>query len=74
MIMRMYAIEIDHVTKTFDGHVAVDDLSLQVCRWGAFMDSLGRTDRGKTTTPVDDRARIFSCDRSGIAGKRRDNQ
>src|ERR1051326_726930 len=45
----MYAIDIQHVRKAFDGHVAVDDLSLQVPK-GSVYGLLGPNGAGKTTT------------------------
>src|SRR3954462_15841821 len=44
-----YAIDIQHARKAFDGHVAVDDLSLQVPR-GTVYGLLGPNGAGKTTT------------------------
>src|SRR5437867_9927564 len=45
----MNAVEIDHVTKTFGTHVAVDDLSLQVPT-GSVYGFIGPNGSGKTTT------------------------
>jgi ABC-2 type transport system ATP-binding protein len=45
----MNAVEIEHVTKTFGKHVAVDDLSLQVPT-GAVYGFIGPNGSGKTTT------------------------
>jgi ABC-2 type transport system ATP-binding protein len=45
----MNAIDIQHVRKAFDGHVAVDDLSLQVPK-GSVYGLLGPNGAGKTTT------------------------
>src|SRR6516165_163368 len=45
----MNAVEIDHVTKTFGTHVAVDDLSLQVPA-GTVYGFIGPNGSGKTTT------------------------
>src|SRR5947209_1674283 len=47
--MRMNAVEIDHVTKTFGRHVAVNDLSLQVPA-GTIYGFIGPNGSGKTTT------------------------
>jgi ABC-2 type transport system ATP-binding protein len=43
------AVEIEHVTKTFSGHTAVDDLSLQVPP-GTVYGFIGPNGSGKTTT------------------------
>src|SRR5207248_5690167 len=45
----MTAVEIDHVTKTFGQHTAVDDLSLAVPR-GSVYGFIGPNGSGKTTT------------------------
>jgi ABC-2 type transport system ATP-binding protein len=45
----MNAVELDHVTKTFGSHVAVDDLSLAVPP-GAVYGFIGPNGSGKTTT------------------------
>jgi ABC-2 type transport system ATP-binding protein len=45
----MYAVQIDHVTKTFGSHVAVNDLCLQVPE-GCIYGFLGPNGSGKTTT------------------------
>ncbi len=45
----MNAVEIDHVTKTYGPHTAVDDLSLQVPE-GCIYGFLGPNGSGKTTT------------------------
>ncbi len=45
----MNAVQIEHVTKTFGSHVAVDDLSLAVPR-GSIYGFLGPNGSGKTTT------------------------
>src|SRR5262249_17980635 len=45
----MHAVEIDHVTKTFGTHVAVDDLSLSVPT-GSIYGFIGPNGSGKTTT------------------------
>lgn len=45
----MNAVEIDRVTKSFSGHVAVDDLSLQVPE-GSIYGFIGPNGSGKTTT------------------------
>jgi ABC-2 type transport system ATP-binding protein len=45
----MNAVEIDHVTRTFGTHVAVDDLSLQVPA-GTVYGFIGPNGSGKTTT------------------------
>jgi ABC-2 type transport system ATP-binding protein len=45
----MAAVEIHHVTKTFDRHVAVDDLSLEVPE-GTVYGFIGPNGSGKTTT------------------------
>src|SRR5262245_5827717 len=45
----MNAVEIDHVTKTFGPHTAVDDLSLAVPR-GSVYGFIGPNGSGKTTT------------------------
>ena len=45
----MHAVEIDHVTKTFGTHVAVDDLSLAVPT-GSIYGFIGPNGSGKTTT------------------------
>ncbi len=45
----MHAVEIEHVTKTFGQHVAVNDLSLQVPA-GAIYGFIGPNGSGKTTT------------------------
>src|SRR6266850_8580124 len=45
----MNAIDIQHVRKAFDGHLAVDDLSLQVPK-GSVYGLLGPNGAGKTTT------------------------
>ncbi len=45
----MYAVEIDHVRKTFGSHVAVDDLCLQVPE-GTIYGFIGPNGSGKTTT------------------------
>jgi ABC-2 type transport system ATP-binding protein len=45
----MVAVEIEHVTKTFGAHTAVDDLSLQVPQ-GAVYGFIGPNGSGKTTT------------------------
>jgi ABC-2 type transport system ATP-binding protein len=45
----MNAVEIDHVTKTFGQHIAVNDLSLQVPE-GAIYGFIGPNGSGKTTT------------------------
>jgi ABC-2 type transport system ATP-binding protein len=45
----MNAVEIEHVTKTFGQHVAVDDLSLQVPE-GTVYGFIGPNGSGKTTT------------------------
>jgi ABC-2 type transport system ATP-binding protein len=47
--MRMNAVEIDHVTKTFGPHTAVDDLCLTVPE-GCIYGFLGPNGSGKTTT------------------------
>jgi ABC-2 type transport system ATP-binding protein len=47
--MTDYAIDIQHVVKRYDEHVAVRDLSLQVPR-GAVYGLLGPNGAGKTTT------------------------
>jgi len=71
MNMRMYAIEIEHVTKTFDGHVAVDDLSLQV-PVGSVYGFIGPNGSGKTTT-LRMIALILHADRGRIAVLGRDD-
>src|SRR5262245_37540481 len=45
----MYAVEIEHVTKTFGTHTAVDDLSLQVPS-ASIYGFIGPNGSGKTTT------------------------
>src|SRR5579884_3414037 len=45
----MYAVEIEHVHKTFGAHVAVDDLCLTVPE-GTIYGFLGPNGSGKTTT------------------------
>jgi ABC-type multidrug transport system ATPase subunit len=45
----MNAVEIEHVTKTFGSHVAVNDLSLQVPT-GTVYGFIGPNGSGKTTT------------------------
>src|SRR5262249_25852931 len=45
----MHAVEIDHVSKTFGTHRAVDDLCLAVPR-GAIYGFIGPNGSGKTTT------------------------
>jgi ABC-2 type transport system ATP-binding protein len=45
----MYAVEIDHIRKTFGTHVAVDDLCLQVPS-GTIYGFIGPNGSGKTTT------------------------
>jgi ABC-2 type transport system ATP-binding protein len=45
----MIAVQLDHITKTFGSHVAVDDLSLAVPR-GSIYGFLGPNGSGKTTT------------------------
>jgi ABC-2 type transport system ATP-binding protein len=45
----MHAVEIDHVTKTFGAHTAVDDLSLAVPT-GSIYGFIGPNGSGKTTT------------------------
>jgi len=45
----MNIIELDHVTKSYDGHVAVDDLSLIVPN-GSIYGFIGPNGSGKTTT------------------------
>src|SRR5215475_8937097 len=45
----MHAVEIDHVTKTFGTHTAVDDLSLAVPT-GSIYGFIGPNGSGKTTT------------------------
>ncbi len=45
----MIAVQLEHVTKTFGSHVAVDDLSLAVPR-GSIYGFLGPNGSGKTTT------------------------
>ena len=47
--MREHAVEIDHVTKTFGPHTAVDDLCLEVPE-GCIYGFLGPNGSGKTTT------------------------
>ncbi len=47
--MAQIDVRLDHVTKRFDGVVAVDDLSLEVER-GSFFSLLGPSGSGKTTT------------------------
>jgi len=61
----MYAIEVEHVTKTFDGHVAVDDLSLRV-PVGSVYGFIGPNGSGKTTT-LRMIARILYPDRGRVA-------
>src|SRR5881275_1968169 len=43
------AVQIEHVTKTFDAHVAVNDLTLEVPR-GTVYGFIGPNGSGKTTT------------------------
>src|SRR5215813_4431689 len=45
----MHAVEIDHVTKTFGAHTAVDDLTLAVPT-GSIYGFIGPNGSGKTTT------------------------
>src|SRR5947209_2371995 len=45
----MTAVRIDHVTKTFGAHIAVDDLSLEVPE-GSVYGFIGPNGSGKTTT------------------------
>src|SRR6185295_3405193 len=46
---RMHAVQIEHVTKTFGKHVAVNDLGLEVPE-GSIYGFLGPNGSGKTTT------------------------
>jgi ABC-2 type transport system ATP-binding protein len=45
----MNIIELNHITKSFDGHIAVDDLSLEVPK-GSIYGFIGPNGSGKTTT------------------------
>src|SRR5262245_14986456 len=74
----MNAVEIDHVTKTFGPHTAVDDLSLAVPR-GTVYGFIGPNGSGKTTTlrmimrilhPDRGTIRVLGEDRLGAANDR----
>ncbi len=74
----MNAVEIEHVTKTFGKHVAVDDLSLQVPA-GTVYGFIGPNGSGKTTTlrmimrilhPDRGTIRVLGADRLGAANDR----
>lgn len=74
----MHAVEIEHITKTFGHHVAVDDLSLNV-PGGSVYGFIGPNGSGKTTTlrmimnifyPDRGTIRVFGQPMSGVVSDR----